>query len=121
MKQPNRFTSIEVMVVVAILLIFASIILSVFGNFIVNNPAMTEARAYEHVNTYITKNGIEVKRLTCAHDNDGDGYGSCTILEPNGNKIFLDCPTDWLTTSILNATSCKELDTTIKFNARPKL
>ena len=104
------------MIVVSIFLVGSTII---FGAFI-NNAAQTEKRAYEGANAFISSNEIDVKRMTCARDSDGDGYGACAIVTPTGEKIYLECPTDWFTVSVLGATSCKEVDTTLKFSSAPK-
>jgi len=76
----------------------------------------TENRAYEAGELFISKNqivmtdGTERGRMTCAGDSDGDGYGSCTIVTLAGEKIYLQCPTDWIAVNFWNAASCKEIE-----------
>lgn len=109
-------------VIVISVAILSTVLVLTLGivNAVVNNAAQTEKRAYENAKTFISTNEIEMKRMTCARDSDGDGYGACAITTTSTEKIYLECPTDWFTVSVLGATSCKEVDTTLKFSSAPR-
>lgn len=105
MKSSKGFTIIELVIVLAVVLIAVSIGSSVIWN----NRGATEERAYKGGSDFVMKNGIQKKRMTCAGDSDGDGYGTCTIATVDGEIITLECPTDFVNTNLWGATSCKEI------------
>lgn len=105
--------------ITAVLLIVGGILLAILAYF-VNNPAATENRAYDGAKQFIKTNNISSTRLTCARDSDGDGYGGCAVITAEKEKIYLECPTDFLTVVVFGATSCKEVETTIRFNSSVK-
>lgn len=100
------FTIIEIIVVVAIVGILASFILPVIVG------KNSENYATENMQKFIDANHIEVRRKSCAADRDYDGYGSCTVVTTDGEKIFLQCPSNTL--SISGANNCKEISGNIK-------
>lgn len=115
MKQFQKgFTLIELMVVCVI----ALIIFSVFSNGILNNRGSTESRAKENAQLFIKENNLEVTRLNCAGDSDNDGYGSCTVVVKDGEKIMLECPAGFFQTNLFGATGCKEVFMLQKLNIR---
>lgn len=119
-RRQGGFTLIELVICVFILLIISVGIFAVAGNWIVNRPGQTEARAHEAATRFVASNKLDVSRLTCAYDNDNDGYGSCTLVTTEApgkpsEKIFLQCPARFLNT-LLGADSCKEVDTTVQLN-----
>ena len=107
----NGFTVIELMIVVAIFGIFIAVIA---GNFL-NNPGQTEARATENAHRWATNQGVELKRLSCSHDSDQDGYGSCTIVAEDGERIQLQCASGFVQEAT-GASGCKEIDGNVKVN-----
>lgn len=115
MKKQNGFNLFAMTFIVAIA---ALVLLTVLG-FVFDNPGATEDRAKEHASAWIKENGVsEVKRFSCAHDSDGDGYGTCTIVTET-EKIFLQCPSS-ISNVIFGATACKEVDTLMKMNINPR-
>jgi hypothetical protein len=98
-------------VIAFIMLIFVSL----GGAIYQSTPGKTLARTEANVTEWVSKHGIQVQRLSCAHDSDSDGYGSCTIVTTSGEKIFLQCVGGWLT-SAFGGRGCKEVDTLIKLN-----
>jgi type II secretory pathway pseudopilin PulG len=114
------FTLIELLTVGFFVLVIVAMLFAFFGNWIVNRPGQTEARAYQAAQRFVATNKIEASRLTCAYDNDGDGYGSCTLVTTDApgkpsEKIFLQCPARFLNT-LMGADNCKEVDTTIQLS-----
>ena len=105
------FTLIELMIVLAI----AGILFAVVAGAILNNPGKTEQRATENANRWAAAQHIEHKRLSCAHDSDGDGYGSCTIVTTDGEKIQLQCASGFVQDAT-GASGCKEIDGNVKVN-----
>lgn len=89
--------------------VFVMVSVAIVYSFAANNRGFTEARAYDNVGTFIAKNNIKTKRMTCAGDSDGDGYGTCTIAATDDEVMTLECPTDWLDVNVWRATSCKEI------------
>jgi hypothetical protein len=65
------------------------------------------------MNLFISNNHLQVKRKSCAGDSDGDGYGSCTVVTTEGEKIFLQCPSDFLG-NLSGGTGCKETTGVVK-------
>ena len=109
MKQ-NGFSLIELIISVIFVIILS---MGIFG-FFANNKGATEERAYEAMDSFIIKNGIETKRKSCAGDSDGDGYASCTVVATDGEKIHLQCPSNWGDTTVWGASGCKEVDIRIQ-------
>lgn len=113
--QPQKFkrTLLEKAIAWSPLLAFAAIVLLVLGmwaySLFWNNRGATEARAYDGVHAFIKQNSIQSKRITCAGDSDGNGYGTCTIAATDGEVIALECPTDFIDVNVWGATSCKEV------------
>ena len=96
-----------------------SVITLIFGVVFVkyfHGMKATEKRAYENARLFVSNHKIEVERLTCAGDSDGDGYGSCNIKTKSGEKIALKCPTGWVDVVIWGATGCKEEYTNLNLN-----
>ena len=114
-RDQKGFAAVEAIIAGIVCLVIVGVILAFFGNWIVNRPGQTEARAQTAAQRFVVANKIEVERLTCAYDNDGDGYGSCTLVSKAGEKIFLQCPARFLNT-MMGADSCKEVDTTIQLS-----
>lgn len=106
-KNKGSATITELTVLAAGFAVIAAIIL--MGLF-ANNRAFTESRATDAAKLFAQQNDIEVKRLSCAGDSDGDGYGSCTLVSKDNEKINLQCPTGFMSTKVLGATGCKEVD-----------
>lgn len=77
---------------------------------LMNNRGATEARALEGAKSFINENQLAIERLTCTGDSDGDGYGSCTVVTSEGEKIHLSCVTGYLDTHLWDAKGCKEVD-----------
>ena len=103
MKQKG-YTLIELVTTIIIIIVIA---LSLFS-LVLNNRGVTEQRAYSGAKQFINNNSIAAKRLTCAGDSDGDGYGTCVIVTTDNERIRLSCPTGWLSTKVFGASSCKE-------------
>jgi hypothetical protein len=105
--------------------VFIISVTTFFSNAILNNMGLTENRAYAGANKFIEDNKLVLNdgttrgRLTCAGDSDPrDGYGSCTIVDSQGNKIYLMCPTDFIDVYLWRASSCKEIESSIMFNTK---
>lgn len=107
MKQKG-FTVVELISVGVIITVVLVIIASVVLTFM-NNRGATETRAVEGANKFISDNGLETKRVTCAGDSDGDGYGACAVTLTDGERIRLECPTNFLDVKLFGASSCKEV------------
>ncbi len=99
------FTLIELLIVIAIVGIF----LAISANLVLNNRGATEKRALELCNKYLKNNNMQAKRLTCAGDSDGDGYGTCNVVTAGDEKILLQCPTDYFDVNWFGASQCKEV------------
>lgn len=114
-KPKSRFDGFKVfqsLVILFIVLVFVSIV----GSWFVNTPGQTEGRATNHMNEWVQTNVKEpIKRSSCAHDSDGDGYASCTVATQSGEKIFLQCPSGF-TTVALGASNCKEVEGNLKLS-----
>jgi len=108
------FTIVEVLLVAAVVGIFASLI----GGVGLNNRGATERRAMVAAKMFISQNGMKVKRITCAGDSGGDGYGTCSVLTSEGEKIFLQCPTGFFDTKLFGATQCKEVYQNFNFSVQ---
>ncbi len=87
-----------------------------------NNMGQTEKRAYQGAENFISTNSIVISdetgkgRVTCAGDSEPqDGYGSCAVVTAKGEKIYLQCPTDWFQVNVWNARSCKEIEAALYF------
>lgn len=78
-------------------------------------PGQTQERGTRHAVTWIGDNKISVSRLSCGPDSDHDGYASCTVVSPDGSKIFLQCISSWFD-ELTGAKGCKEMDSLIKIN-----
>lgn len=85
---------------------------------VLDNPGATEKRAAESARLWLTEQRVDLKRLSCAYDSDGDGYGSCTVVTQNDERIFLQCPASWFNNA-MGAHTCKEVGENIKL-AVPK-
>jgi prepilin-type N-terminal cleavage/methylation domain-containing protein len=109
------FTLIELMIVIAIIGILASIV----GGSFLNTPGKTQAEAEAQGHAWVEKNNVtDIKRFSCAPDSDGDGYGTCTVVTGT-EKIYLQCVTGWYN-GATGATGCKEVDTLVKLNVRAR-
>lgn len=104
------FTLVELIICIAIVSILATAALGPGCN----NRKATEDRAYVAAEKFVAKNKMSVKRLTCAGDSDNDGYGSCTMVTSEGEKIMLKCPTDYFDVNLWGAEDCKEQFTNIQ-------
>lgn len=114
------FTMIEAMVALVFVFVIGAFIVAIFSNLFFNRPGQTEARATQAAQQYMDKTKIAVARLNCAHDSDGDGYGSCTVVTKASEgvpseKIYLQCPARFVNT-LMGATSCKEVEFTMQMN-----
>jgi type II secretory pathway pseudopilin PulG len=105
MKKSNGFTVVELL----ICLMFVVMLSLLMMNGCLNNRAFTEQRANKGAKEYIAKNGIAITRWSCAGDSDGDGYGTCNLVLASGEKIVLNCPTDYFDVNIWGASGCKEI------------
>jgi len=112
MKNEKGFTLGDVMIIAAII----GIVVSIAAESFVNNRGVTEKRAFARAKKFLNRNNIEAKRLTCAGDSDNDGYGTCNIVTKDGEKIILNCPTDFLDTKLFGASECKEVFQNINFS-----
>ena len=111
MKGVRGFTLIELLTVVAIGLMLVSIVFNVY----LNNRGATEDRAFSGANSFVEENGIQPIRISCAGDSDNDGYGTCTVVTAEKEKILLKCPTDYVDVSWFGASGCKEVFQNINF------
>lgn len=96
-----------IFIIVTILSLVCIIGVTIFVH-VINNRNFTEQRARENAQKFITDNNITSKRMTCAGDSDGDGYGTCTIVTSTNEKIQLACPSDFVDVRIFGAQGCKE-------------
>jgi prepilin-type N-terminal cleavage/methylation domain-containing protein len=111
MQKQNGFTLIEAFIVVAIVGILAAIV----GGAVLNNPGETESRATENAKRWASNQGVQTRRLSCAHDSDMDGYGSCTIVTNDGERINLQCASGFYQQAT-GSSGCKEIDGQFKMN-----
>lgn len=110
-KYSIGFTMIETMIGIATVAIVGAIVLGA----VANNPGATEQRATKNANNWATTQGIKLKRLSCAHDSDYDGYGSCTLVAEDGERIQLQCASGFVQEAT-GASGCKEIDGQFKMN-----
>ena len=76
-----------------------------------NNLGSTERRADLAGDLFIKQNNIQVSRLACAGDFNGDGFGTCNIMTLDKEDIYLKCPTDFVDVKIFGAKKCREIFT----------
>jgi type II secretory pathway pseudopilin PulG len=107
MKKMKGLALVEVLITVSIVLIVS---VAVLGS-VVNNRGWTEERALAGAAAFLTSNNIVAKRVTCAGDSDGDGYGTCNVVTAEGEKVILNCPTNFLDVKVWGASNCKEVFT----------
>ena len=105
---------IEIFVIIAIIGIFSAIVTNAF----LNNRGATERRAYRGAKNFISMNNIKPKRLSCAGDSDNDGYGTCTVMTDDNQRIMLRCPTGYFDVNFFGASSCKEVFGDVNFTLR---
>ena len=105
MMRSKGFSLIELVICIAVVGIVG---ISIGMNFI-NNRGATEARAYDGAKAFTAANNIVVKRMNCSGDSDHDGYGTCTVVTDSGEKIQLNCNSDWMNVNVWGATGCKEV------------
>lgn len=105
MKNMKGFTLMEVLVG----LVIVSMLLVGSCSAVLNNRGWTEDRAYGGATSFLNSNDIEFKRMTCAGDSDGDGYGTCNVVSSADEKIILNCPTNFFDVNLFGASSCKEV------------
>jgi hypothetical protein len=105
----NGTTLVEFMIIIAVVGIIAILTGGEIVNKWVNNRSATEVRAAEGAGKYISKNGLQVQRFSCAGDSNGDGYGTCNLVLKDGEKIIINCPTDYLDVELWGAEGCKEV------------
>jgi hypothetical protein len=85
------------------------------------SPEKQQDKAVENMNGWMAANNItvdQIKRANCAHDSDGDGWATCTVVtkpsgEEQGEHISLQCVTGWLKDK-MGASGCKEVDGNFK-------
>lgn len=108
-----------------LLIVIALIALMMVGSSVFmamqNNRGATERRAYETAEMFVSKHKVDVERLTCAGDSDGDGFSTCNILTKANEKIILNCPSDYVDVKFWGATSCKELTMNMMIGGGPKV
>ena len=114
----NKFYSrgaslIEGLIALAIVALFLFFTASAIISTILNSAGSTERRAFEAARHWMAQNNITATRMSCAHDSDGDGYGSCTVVPPGGEKIYLQCVAGFWQ-GFWGARGCKEVETTMK-------
>lgn len=107
------FTLLEVLVVLSVV----CIVVVCTANLFLNNMRVTELRADEIAREYVERNGMSVKRLSCAGDSDNDGYSTCNIVLEDGEKIILKCPCDFMNVNMFGARGCKEVLNKLDINA----
>lgn len=90
-------------------LIVIGIVTTMFAGGVLNNRKFSENRAYKTANKFLKENNIKTKRITCAGDSNQDGYGTCNVVTTTGEKITLNCPTDFGDVVLWGATGCKEV------------
>lgn len=98
-------------VVVFMVIILALGLFTIF----MDNRAATEKRAYLAAQNYVSVNSIKIKRLSCSGDSDRDGNGTCNIVTEEGEKISLQCPTNFIDVNVWGATGCKEVLVNLNF------
>jgi prepilin-type N-terminal cleavage/methylation domain-containing protein len=88
--QRHGFTLMELMVVIAIVGIFGSILL--FSCRGMMSGETTKRAATNDAETFVRELGWQVTGISCADvDSDGDGYVSCTIAKKDGTSDFVEC------------------------------
>lgn len=115
LKNQKGLALVEVLILCAIALLVGLII----AGSIVNNRGATEKRGLANAQIFIGANDIKVKRITCAGDGDNDGYGTCNLVTMEGEKIMLNCPTNYVDVVWYGATSCKEVVKNMNFAVQP--
>ena len=92
MKTKRGYTLVEVMIGVAVVGVFAAILVVPIGRRIIddNASALSQSRAWAH------DMGLEVQGVSCAaYDTDGNGYVSCSLASkrPDGTTeiIPIEC------------------------------
>lgn len=106
MKYQKGITGVELLSMLFIVCLASIALASMF----VNNMGATEKRTKEAALAFMSDNDLTKKRLTCSGDSDGDGYGSCTLVTTEGEKIQLQCVSGFMATKLWGATGCKEVD-----------
>lgn len=106
---------IEALIVLAIVLILSMVV----GGAFLNTPGQTEERSLENAKAWVQSQNLTAKRLSCAHDSDGDGYASCTLVTQEDEKIYLQCPAGFMQ-EVMGAKSCKEIEMTIQSTRRSR-
>lgn len=121
MKSKNRgFTLVEAGIAVIVIATVVGLVgFGLFSKLFLNRPGQTEERAYVALANWQAKNELTFTRKTCAPDTDRDGYGSCTVVTSEGEKIYLECSSTWWM-HVTGSTGCKEVETTIKMRGIPK-
>ena len=61
---------------------------------------------------WVAESGVtSVQRSSCTHDNDGDGYASCTVVQTNGATIELQCTANFSSiVPFYGVQTCKEIN-----------
>lgn len=121
MKSRSKgYTLVEMGIALTVIAVIAFLIFfGLASKLFLNRPGQTEERAYIALANWQAKNDLAFTRKTCAPDTDRDGYGSCTVVTTEGEKIYLECSSTWWM-HVTGSTGCKEVETTVKMRGIPK-
>lgn len=104
MESKVKFTLIEAIIIIMLLLIIGSLFLGI------DTEKGTKEIVERNAKSWMTEQGIyEYKRFSAAGDSDSDGWGTVTIVLKDGEKIYLQCRS-------YGSNTCKEVDTHQKIN-----
>jgi hypothetical protein len=122
MNRKNRVFKIVKKITLALVSAVVIFLIIFTVNKVLNTRTFSEKRAHKNAVLFVNNNHIDVKRLTCAGDTVDpkykvrDGYGSCSLVTVTGEKIMLQCPTDFLE-NLVGARGCKEFFMTLNITS----
>lgn len=108
----GRVTLVELIICLAIIMIISMLGSSIF----LNNMAATQKRAEKNLSLYIEKNNIKYTRAGCSGNSNGDRYATCIIKTDDGEKIMLQCVSNFMDVKVFGSTACKEIFSPIQLN-----
>ena len=82
--------------------IIASVMIGAYNYFFSKSMAETSLANFEQ------EQAIAFQGKSCLMDTDGDGYASCTVRDPRGERIVLQCSAS-LMQHFVGSASCKEI------------